>query len=117
MKTTRIKEQTTCNMKRENSCTTTSKQCTVCDTGGTKGGWLDLELCAKARREEVDYILRHKMYTRVPRETSLRETCKAPIKPGWVGTQVATRERGGTFVAFVDVRRAYFHAIMKESIR
>ena len=28
-----------------------------------KGGWLDPELCAKARREEVEYIRRHKMYT------------------------------------------------------
>ena len=33
-----------------------------------KGGWLDPELCAKARREEVEYIRRHKMYVRVPRE-------------------------------------------------
>ena len=31
---------------------------------GTKGGWLDPELCAKARRDEVEYILRHMMYTR-----------------------------------------------------
>ena len=42
-----------------------------------KGGWLDLELCAKARREEV---------TRVPRETCLRETGKAPIKTRWAET-------------------------------
>ena len=27
------------------------------------GGWLDPELCAKARREEGEYIRRHKMYT------------------------------------------------------
>ena len=33
-----------------------------------KGGWLDPELCAKARREEVEHIRRHKMYVRVPRE-------------------------------------------------
>ena len=31
-----------------------------------KGGWLDSELCAKARREEVEYIRRHKMYERFP---------------------------------------------------
>ena len=48
----------------------------------TKGGWLDPELCAKARREEVEYILRHKMHTRVPRETCVRETRKSPIKTG-----------------------------------
>ena len=30
-----------------------------------KSGWLDPELCATARREEVEYIRRHRMYTRV----------------------------------------------------
>ena len=53
---------------------------------GNKGGWLDPELCAKARREEVEYIRRHKMYVRVPREVCLRETGKAPIKTGWAET-------------------------------
>ena len=48
-----------------------------------KGGWLDPELCAQARREEVEYIRRHKMYTTVPGATCLRETGKAPIKTGW----------------------------------
>ena len=28
--------------------------------GENIGGWLDPELCAKARREEVEYIRRHK---------------------------------------------------------
>ena len=43
--------------------------------------------CAKARREEVEYIRRHKMYVRVPREVGcLRETGKAPIKTGWAET-------------------------------
>ena len=51
-----------------------------------KGGWLDPELCAKARREEVEYIRRHKMYTRVSREVCLRETGRAPIKTGWAET-------------------------------
>ena len=32
-----------------------------------KGGWLNPELCAKARREEVEYIRRHKMYTGLQR--------------------------------------------------
>ena len=45
-----------------------------------KGAWLDPELCAKARREEVEYIRRHKMYTRVPREV------RAPIKTGLAET-------------------------------
>ena len=51
-----------------------------------KGGWLDLELCAKARRQEVECIRRHKVYTNVPREVRLRETGKAPIKTGWAET-------------------------------
>ena len=51
-----------------------------------KGGWLDPELCAKARREEVEYIRRYKMYVRVPREVCLREAGKAPIKTGWAET-------------------------------
>ena len=33
-----------------------------------KGGWFDSGLCAKARREEVEYIRRHMMYMGVPRE-------------------------------------------------
>ena len=49
-------------------------------------GWLDPELCAKARQEEVEYIRRHKMYTRVSREVCLRETGRAPIKTGWAET-------------------------------
>ena len=40
------------------------------------GGWLDPELCAKARREEVEYIRRGAKYTRVSREVCLRETGK-----------------------------------------
>ena len=51
-----------------------------------KGGWHDPELCAKARGEEVEYIRRHKMYTRVSREVCLRETGRAPIKTGWAET-------------------------------
>ena len=51
-----------------------------------QGGWLDPELCAKARREEVEYIRRHKMYTNVSREACLRETGRAPIKTGWAET-------------------------------
>ena len=31
-----------------------------------KGAWLDPELCARARREEVEYIRRYKMCVRVP---------------------------------------------------
>ena len=51
-----------------------------------KGGWPDPELCARARREEVEYIRRHNMYTRVSRETCLHETGREPIKTGWTET-------------------------------
>ena len=46
------------------------------------GVWLDPELCARARREEVESIRRHKTHTRVPGEACPRETAKAPIKTG-----------------------------------
>ena len=52
----------------------------------TEGGWLEPEVCARARREEVEYIRHHKKNTRVPRDTFLRETGKALIKTGWVET-------------------------------
>ena len=41
---------------------------------------------AQARREEVENIRRHKMYTRVSREICFCETGRAPIKTGWAGT-------------------------------
>ena len=49
-----------------------------------KGGWLDPKLCAKARREEVEYIRRHKC---------TRETGKAPIKTGWAETDKGQTEK------------------------
>ena len=51
-----------------------------------KGGWLDPELCAKARREEVEYIRRR-------REVCLREIGKAPIKTGWAETDKGTARK------------------------
>ena len=84
------------------------------------GGWLDPELCARARREEVEYIRLLMMEIRVSRETCLRETGRAPIKTGWAKTdkgqsgkpnvrsEIATGKRGGKVVALVDVRRRVF---------
>ena len=37
-----------------------------CCWDDNKGGELDPELCAKASGEEMEYIRRHKMYTKVP---------------------------------------------------
>ena len=76
-------------MKWGNSCITVSRNCSACGKDGwddKKGGWLDAELCAKERGEEVEYIRRHKMYTRVTREVCPRETGRAPIKTGWAET-------------------------------
>ena len=79
-KMTRAKEQVTCKMNWRNSCITMSRNCSACGEGwhwdDNKGVWLDPELCARARREEVEYIRRHKMHTRVSREVRLRETVK-----------------------------------------
>ena len=50
-----------------------------------KGGWLDPELCAKARREEVEYVRRHKMHMRVLRQVFTRDG-GTPIKTGWAET-------------------------------
>ena len=51
-----------------------------------KCGWLDPELCAKARREEVEHIRHHKRYTRECKE---RRSCVRRRKHpsgGWVET-------------------------------
>ena len=45
-----------------------------------KGGWLDLELCAKARRWEVEYVRRHKMYTTVPESRAYVRRTRRPSR-------------------------------------
>ena len=54
-----------------------------CHWDDNTGRWLDPELCAKARREEVEYIRRHKMYKRVTRKVCPREMGRASSKTGW----------------------------------
>ena len=109
-----------------------------------KGGWLDSELCAKARREAVEYSRGHKMYVRVPREVRFRETRKqrtARERARWVAkehktharpvpyastpplealkvvlSEIATGEREGKVLAVVDVRRVLLRSSMKKSI-
>ena len=49
-------------------------------------GWLESDLCAKARHEEVKYIPRHRVYTRVSRETCFRETRSSLMRTGWAET-------------------------------
>ena len=52
-----------------------SRSCSVCGKDGTgmttKVGGLIRSCAPRSRREEVEYIRRHKMYTRVSRETVL----------------------------------------------
>ena len=59
---------------------------------GNKGGGLDPELCAKARREEVEYIRRHKMYVKVPRETCAHAKLERPPSRRCAQRQGAARE-------------------------
>ena len=93
-----------------------------------KGGWLDRELCAKARQEEVEYIRRHKETPsrqdgrRPTRGNQGSPTCakyKTHARPElYASTQplealkivlleIATGKRGGKVVALIDVRRAF----------
>ena len=90
MKTTKARFQATRKTRWSKSCIKTSRSSSACGMvwhwDDNKGGSLDPELCAKARQEEVEYIRRHKMYTRVSREECLRETGRSPIKTGWAET-------------------------------
>ena len=77
-------------MHHDETGTACGKACLGMTTEAGGGGWLDPELCAKARREEVEYFRRHKMYTRVSRETALAETDKShPGKPSVRARRVA----------------------------
>ena len=71
----------------------------------TKAGGL-IRNCAP--RQDVKNIRRH-MYTRVLRETCLRETEKAPIKTGWAETdkgQLGKPNVRARWVAEADAREA-----------
>ena len=57
-----------------------------------KGGWLDPELVAKARAEEMEYIHKHKVYIKVSKEECIRNTGKPPIKTRWVDTNKGSQE-------------------------
>ena len=69
------------------SCITMSRSCSACGKDGIGMTKADgsIRSCAPGR-EEVDYVRRHKMYTRVSRETCLCEAGRAPIKTGWAET-------------------------------
>ena len=92
-----------------NSCIKTSRSCSArgkdCTGTTIKGGWLDLELCAKARREEFECIRGHKMYVRVPREVCQRKTGTAPIKTGWAETDKGQPGKPGVRARIQDTRQ------------
>ena len=65
---------------------------------GRSALWLDPELCAKARREEVECIRRHRLYARVPRpnKTEWAETDKGQLgqlneRASWVAKEYPAR--------------------------
>ena len=90
MRRTKPKHRAACKLR----CITMSREGLHWDDN--KGGWLDPMMCAKARREEVEYIRRHKMYTRVPEEVCLRESGRAPTKTGWAETDKGTTRKAHT---------------------
>ena len=55
-----------------------------------KGGWLDPGLVVRAREEEMGYVRKHSVYTKVPTAQCWRDTGKAPVKTGWVDTNKGT---------------------------
>ena len=50
------------------------------------GGWLDKELLMEARKKEMEYFRKMKVYEKVPRNQAYQEADKAPIKVRWVDT-------------------------------
>ena len=57
-----------------------------------KGGWLEPSLVVRAREEEMGYVRKHSVYTKVPIAQCWQETGKAPIKTGWADTNKGTEE-------------------------
>ena len=57
-----------------------------------RGGWLDPELVVRARREEMEYVHKHRVYERIPRAVCWQETGRPPIRTGWVDTNKGTAE-------------------------
>lgn len=58
-----------------------------------RGGWLDPALAVKGREEEMKFVHRHRVYSRVPRSVCYQETGKPPIKTGWAETDKGTENQ------------------------
>ena len=61
----------------------------MCGKDGNKGGWLDPELCAKARREEVEYIRRHRCTRGSPEKRAYMKREGHPPRQDWAETDKA----------------------------
>ena len=57
-----------------------------------KGGWLDPKMVLAGRREEMQYVRRHQVYQRVPRQQCWAETGRPPIRTGWADTNKGTSD-------------------------
>ena len=60
--------------------------------GDARGGWLDPVLVQTARKEEMDYVRRHKVYERAPRSECFARTGRPPVKTGWADTNKGTEQ-------------------------
>ena len=96
MKTTKARDSATCKTKWEDSCIMTSRSCSACGKDGvemtTRGGWLDPELCAKARREDVEYNSSPQDVHKSPQRGVPTRGGEAPIKTGRAETDEMGRE-------------------------
>ena len=54
---------------------------------------MDAEQVAGARMEEVGYLRKHRVYTRVPLSQCYAETGRPPLSTGWVDTNKGTGDQ------------------------
>ena len=64
-----------------------------------KGGKLNANEVEKARREEMGYLLKHKVYTKTSRQECIEKTGKQPIRVRWVDTVKAGGQHRSRLVA------------------
>ncbi len=55
-----------------------------------KGGWLDPQLVASARAEEMGHVRKRTVYRRVPLSQCWSEIGMGPVSTGWVDTNKGT---------------------------
>ena len=66
-----------------------------------KGGILDSDGVVRARAEEMRYVWKHKLYSKVPRQRCYDTTGKGPVKTGWVDTNTGCEEKPNLRSRFV----------------